>query len=75
MVSAWRMGTPLLTSVPSVRVNREMATLLTTGPEDRHLEFELVDQTCRPNLVADLKRMNSDDDQNRPIDRQRMPGR
>ena len=32
MVSACRMGTPLLTSVPSVRVKREMATLLMTGP-------------------------------------------
>ena len=30
MVNACKMGTPLLTRVPSVRVNREMATLLMT---------------------------------------------
>ncbi len=32
MVSACRMGTPLLTSVPRVRENRAIATLLITGP-------------------------------------------
>jgi hypothetical protein len=50
MVSAWRMGTPELTRVPRVRVNREMATLLITGPTAGHLEFELVPNR-RPNLV------------------------
>ena len=50
MVSACKMGTPLLTSVPSVRVKREMATLLMTGPKRRHLELDLV-----PDITADFR--------------------
>src|SRR5436190_23415636 len=53
MVRAWRMGTPLLINVPRVRVNREMATLLMTGPRTGILSLNL-SQTWRPNLV-DLK--------------------
>src|SRR5438445_2276396 len=33
IIKAWRIGTPLLTKVPSVRVKREMATLLMTDPK------------------------------------------
>jgi len=33
MVSAWEIGTPLLTSVPSVRVNRENGHLADDRPE------------------------------------------
>ena len=44
------MGTPLLTRVPSVRVKREMATLLTTGPMTGTLSLNL-SKTRRPNLV------------------------
>ena len=41
MVSACKIGTPLLTSVPSVRVKREMETLLTTGPIGGMLSLDL----------------------------------
>ena len=50
MVSACKIGTPLLTSVPSVRVKREIATLLITGPTAGNLSWVL-SQTSRPNLV------------------------
>src|ERR1035437_3719055 len=50
MVRAWRMGTPLLTSVPRVRVKREMAILLTTGPTTGTLSLNL-SKAWRPNLV------------------------
>src|SRR5476649_2339231 len=33
ILSAWRMGTPLLISVPNVRANREMAVLLVKSPK------------------------------------------
>ena len=32
IINACKIGTPLLTRVPSVRAKREMATLLMTGP-------------------------------------------
>jgi hypothetical protein len=41
IINACRMGTPLLTRVPSVRVNREMATLLMTGPMGGILSLNL----------------------------------
>ena len=50
MVSACKMGTPLLTSVPSVREKREMATLLMTGPKAGILSLTL-SQMRRPILV------------------------
>src|ERR1044071_1120951 len=50
IVSACRIGTPLLIRVPNVRVNREMATLLMTGPTTGILSLNL-SQTWRPNLV------------------------
>ena len=55
------MGTPLLTRVPSVRVKREMATLLTTGPDDRHLELELVKDVAAE-LGADEEQEADDED-------------
>jgi len=51
MVRACRIGTPLLMSVPSVRVKREIATLFTTGPTTGILSLNL-SQTCRPNFVS-----------------------
>src|SRR5580698_4785976 len=50
MVSACKMGTPLLTSVPSVRVKREMETLVTTWPVGGITSLVL-SQMRRPNLV------------------------
>src|SRR5262249_18298960 len=50
MVSACKMGTPLLTKVPKVRVNLEIATLLITGPSTGIFSFTL-SHTSRPNLV------------------------
>ena len=44
------MGTPLLTRVPRVRVNREMATLLTTGPRIGKFNLNLSNRR-RPNFV------------------------
>src|SRR5260221_2083159 len=60
IVRAWRIGTPLLTRVPRVRVKREIATLLTTGPRTGILSLNL-SQTRRPNLVRTnrLKRMST----------------
>ena len=41
IINACRMGTPLLTRVPSVRENREMDTLVTTGPTGGSLSLSL----------------------------------
>ena len=49
MVSACKIGTPLLTSVPRVRVKREMATLLMTGPRTGMLSLDLV-----PDMAAEF---------------------
>src|SRR5436190_5226360 len=54
IVSACRIGTPLLTNVPNVRQKREMATLLKTGPSTGILSLTL-STTCRPLLVRDQK--------------------
>ena len=51
------MGTPLLTSVPRVRVNREMATFVTTGPTTGIFNLHL-SKTCRPNFVL-IKSVNA----------------
>src|ERR1039457_7061794 len=56
MVSACKIGTPLLTSVPSVRQKREMETLLMTGPVGGIISLVL-SQIRRPNLVL-MKRRN-----------------
>src|SRR5271154_2297005 len=50
IVSACKMVTPLLTSVPSVRVKREMATLLMTGPSAGILSLNL-SHSNRPSFV------------------------
>src|SRR5271154_2162254 len=50
IVNDCKMGTPLLTSVPSVRVKREMATLLMTGPSAGILSLNL-SQMRRPIFV------------------------
>ena len=55
MVSACRIGTPLLTRVPSVRVKREMATLLMTGPSTGMFSLKR-SQTRRPGRVRMVKR-------------------
>src|ERR1051326_3778872 len=57
MVRACRMGTPLLIKVPRVRVNLEMATLLTTGPMTGILSLNL-SQAWRPNLVR-MNKLNT----------------
>ena len=41
IVRACKMGTPLLTSVPRVRVKRAMATRLMTGPNTGILSWSL----------------------------------
>src|SRR5262245_38419672 len=50
MVSACKIGTPLLTRVPKVRVNREIATLLITGPSAGMFSLNL-SKMRRPNRV------------------------
>src|SRR5665213_1636059 len=50
MVSACKIGTPLLTSVPSVRQKREMETLLMTWPVGGMTSLVL-SQMRRPNFV------------------------
>ena len=65
IVSACKIGTPLLTSVPKVRVNRAIATLLTTGPKTGTISLNLSNIRL-PSLVLvkSLKAMNK---QNTPI--------
>ncbi len=41
MLSAWRIGTPLVTSVPSVRLNREIDVLRMMSPKTGIFSFSL----------------------------------
>ncbi len=72
MLRAWRIGTPLVTSVPSVRVKREMALFLVRSPRERGFQLHVVEEDSAlrglaEHVVADHEDDDAADDRNEVV--------
>src|SRR5713226_7378491 len=69
IIKAWRIGTPLLTKVPSVRVKREMATLLMTVPKTGMFNLNLSNNRRPKRVRTNITKPNTNTAVQDPVTR------